>query len=97
MDYVISGVWKDTSGNITHVMLHTGTSASFALGEKKTEAEVIRLIRYSDATIFTMTWNYPNWVKGAQVEVFGSSLRTNPNASSKDNLTNSLPYHKLLK
>jgi hypothetical protein len=94
-DYFISGVWKDTSGKITHVMLHSvNEENNYSNGYKTSEANAIRIIK-SDKQIMTITWAYPGWKKGAIVTVVSENgkeyLRTVPNATEKDNLDNSIP------
>ena len=95
-DYVITGVWKDSHKRITHVLLHVDGENSFEKGEKKSEAEVIRLLKLG-WVIKTITWNYPNWTEGALVtyENRGGTefLITVKNATIKDNLDNSFPMN----
>ena len=91
-DYFISGVWKDSNDRITHVLLHkVTTDASFNRGSKKTENEVIMLLK-SGQVIFTIKWLYPVWSLGAKVMVVTDHnreyLRTAPNTKTQDNLDN---------
>lgn len=97
-DYLVSGVFFITENNsrrISHVMLHVDSDSGFKRGIKTSEAEVIKLIK-AGKSIFTMTWNYPDWHRGAEVTfektAFGEFLRTEKNSTIKDNLDNSFPY-----
>jgi hypothetical protein len=96
-DYFISGVWKDTSGIITHVMLlSVNEENQYAKGVKASCTTVIRLLKI-EKQIMTVTWGYPGWKKGAIVTVVSENgkeyLRTVPNATEKDNLDNSIPMN----
>lgn len=93
-DYFISGVWKDTNDNITHVLLHEVMDGdSFKNGLKTNETTAINLIK-KNYVLFTITWAYPNWQLGARLTYTQNNnneyLRTVPNASLKDNLDNSI-------
>lgn len=90
-NYFISGVWKD-SERITHVMLHKALDdGSFLVGEKKSEQEVINLLK-KNYKICVILWNYPGWTRMAEVEYVQNEnrefLRTNRNKTEKDNLDN---------
>lgn len=65
IDFLISGVWKDSQERITHVLLHKHDNG-YSVGYKQTEAGVIRLISLNK-NVMTMTWNYPDWRYGAKV------------------------------
>ncbi len=95
-DYLISGVWFTTQNNskrISHVMLHADSDSGFEHGIKTSESEVIKLLK-NKKSVITITWNYPGWQKGAAVTyetVQGQEyLRTVANATTKDNLDNSI-------
>lgn len=93
-DYFISGVWKDNFERITNVMLHTvNDNDSFQLGVKTSESSVINLLKLN-RTIKTITWGYPDWHIGASVTYVNIGgieyLRTVANATTKDNLDNSI-------
>lgn len=92
-DYLISGVWKDMSKRITDVKLHVDDGETVSTGIKRTEAEVIRLLK-DGKTVETTTWSYPNWTRGAKViyeERNGREfLTTVANATVRDNLDNSI-------
>ncbi|MFN3773482.1 DUF3892 domain-containing protein [Cloacibacterium normanense] len=95
-NYFISGVWKD-SERITHVMLHKALdNGSFLVGEKKSEQEVIKLLK-QNKRIRVIIWDYPGWLGMAEVEyVKGKDkefLRTNRNKTDKDNLDNLILMH----
>lgn len=91
-NYVISGVWKNSDNNITHVMLHSVNEGdSWNLGEKTSEASTIALIK-SGNIIRTIVWNYPDWTiksRVTYVQAFEKEyLRSEANATKKDNLDN---------
>ncbi|WP_291132636.1 DUF3892 domain-containing protein [Flavobacterium sp. UBA7682] len=91
-NYVISGVWKDKSGDITHVMLHSVNDGdSWEIGEKTSEASTIALLKKGNV-IRTIVWGYPGWTiksKVTYVQGFGKEyLRSEANATPKDNLDN---------
>jgi hypothetical protein len=96
-DYFISGVWKDNTGNITHVMLHeVNEKNEYVLGVKTPVSTVISLIN-KNYSVITITWNYPSWKRGAKVIVVNEKgieyLRTVANSTEKDNLDNSIPMN----
>jgi hypothetical protein len=91
-NYVISGVWKDSSGDITHVMLHpVNDGDTWNMGEKTSEASTIALLKKGNV-IRTVVWGYPSWTiksKVTYVQAFGKEyLRSEANATPKDNLDN---------
>jgi hypothetical protein len=91
-NYLISGVWKDSDDNITHVMLHSVNDGdSWNMGEKTSEASTIALLKNGNV-IRTTVWNYPGWSiksKVTYVQAFGKEyLRSEANATTKDNLDN---------
>lgn len=91
-DYLISGVWRDSEERITHVMLHPMTNEnSWEMGEKTSELEAINLLK-QHKNIKTVVWEYPNWdIKVNVTYVLRNGkeyLRSDPNASTKDNLDN---------
>lgn len=91
-NYVISGVWKDSSDNITHVLLHpVNDGDTWNMGEKTSEASTIALIKKGNV-IRTVVWGYPGWTiksKVTYVQGFGKEyLRSEANATPKDNLDN---------
>lgn len=60
VDYLISGVWKDSEGRITHVMLHRMTNEnSWGMGNKTSELDAINLLK-QHKTMKTVIWDYPN-------------------------------------
>lgn len=91
-NYVISGVWKDSSDNITDVMLHpVNDGDTWNMGTKTSEASTIALIKKGNV-IRTVVWGYPGWTiksKVTYVQGFGKEyLRSEANATPKDNLDN---------
>lgn len=92
--YFISGIWKDSKDNITHVLLHSVSDGdSFKHGVKTTELEAIHLIK-NNHILYTITWSYPGWTLGAKLTYVSSGgyeyLRTIQNSTPKDNLDNSI-------
>ncbi|MCG2610014.1 DUF3892 domain-containing protein [Flavobacterium sp. SM15] len=92
--YYISGVWKDTHGRITDVMLNEVIDdSSFKKGIKKTKAEVIQLIK-NNYIVKTVVWEYPRWSIGAKVSYetvnYVEYLRTVPDLNIKNNIDNSI-------
>lgn len=92
INYFINGVWKDANKVVTYVSLCKADSTSWYGGTKTSQAEVVRLIE-AGYVVYTKVWNYPNWTNGARVDVVHTNgrkyLRTDPNATTKDNLDNS--------
>lgn len=91
-NYLISGVWKDSKDNITHVMLHPVSDGdSWSMGEKTTEANTIALIKKGNV-IRTIVWGYPGWSIKSKVTYIQRAgkeyLRSEANTTTKDNLDN---------
>lgn len=91
-NYVISGVWKDSNDNITHVMLHpVNEGDSWKIGEKTSEASTITLLKNGNV-IRTIVWDYPGWNIKSKVTYVNRNgkefLRSDANATTKDNLDN---------
>ncbi len=91
-NYLISGVWKDSSDNINHVMLHpVNDGDAWNMGEKTSEATTIALLKKGNE-IRTVVWGYSGWTiksKVTYVQRFGKEyLRSEANATQKDNLDN---------
>ena len=91
-NYVISGVWKDSSDNITHVMLHpVNDGDTWTMGEKTSESRAVTLLK-NGKIIRTIVWGYPGWgIKSKVTYVTRSGkefLRSDANATTKDNLDN---------
>ena len=102
-DYYISGIWKIKVGeneSITDVFLHS-TEGGFGKGVKTSKDEVVNLLK-NGAKITTITWNYHliQWRYGARVlfeEVDGESwLRTDPNATTFDDLESSIQMQYIM-
>ena len=100
-DYYITGVWKDSQGRITNVMLHVVNEDNGfrSKGTKTSKADTITLLK-NKKLIMSLTWNYPGWNQGAYVtyeNVNGQEyLRTVPNHTTKDNLDNSFPFDQFI-
>lgn len=95
-DYLISHVKKDKDGEITHVLLHRDNGDTISAIGIKTEAEIINIIK-NGYSVKTILWGYPNWNKGAIVEVvrgtYKEFIRTNRDKTEKDNLDNLIPLN----
>lgn len=99
VNYFVTGVWKNSESEITHVFLHKNTyeasksTNTFNPGVKTSEAEVIRLINAGNL-VMTLRWNYTNasWAIGARIEVVtrGTThyLRSHKDSQVYDNLDN---------
>src|SRR5664279_194905 len=95
-DYLISGVWfinSDSAKRVSHVQIHPDSENGLGNGERKTEAEVIKLLK-AGYTIKTIVWNYEKGTfnQGADVgfEKVGQNeyLRTHKDRTVTNNLDN---------
>lgn len=91
-NYLISGVWKDSNDNITHVMLHlVNDGDSWSMGEKTSESNAIALLKKGNI-IKTVVWGYPGWSIKSKVTYIQRAgkeyLRSEANTTTKDNLDN---------
>ncbi|ELY2017911.1 DUF3892 domain-containing protein [Flavobacterium psychrophilum] len=93
-DYLISQVKRNSSGVVTEVMLYEDNGDTITKIGVKTKDEVINLLKRGK-TVCTILWDYPTWLKGAEVSYLNNSngeyLRTNRNSTDKDNLDNLFP------
>jgi hypothetical protein len=95
MKYYITGVWKNSNGVITYVMLHTPAATGGVLnkGNKTSVGGVIELLKHNE--VYSARWGYPTWLQGAKVIVVGSGsfayIRTVADSTEKDNLDNLIP------
>ncbi|MGG7035713.1 MAG: DUF3892 domain-containing protein [Flavobacterium sp.] len=96
--FKISGVWKDSTGTITHYAFHTVTPSGATRAVKKSKVEAIKLLETTGNTAVTWIWNYSQatWVNGETVQVvnspYGKYLRSNPDNKLRDNLENLINY-----
>lgn len=97
-DFYISGVFKNTQDEITHVMLHGDAGNNeFYNGNKVTEAYVIRQLEALN-TVQVITWNYTlaSWYSGDFVKVvkgqFRKYIRSHANNTVNDNLDNLINF-----
>ena len=95
-DYLISGIWEETSNestHISHVFLHVDTASGFGNGIKTSRADVVKILR-SKKTVKTMSWSYVSakWIKGADVGIVVDGgkeyLRSHRDGTVSDNLDN---------
>lgn len=98
-DYLISGIWKDSEGTITHYAIHkTATKRA----RKYTKAEAVELLEKESNSATTWLWNYDkkNWDLGEEVTVVEIKkekfLRTKHNDKTIDNLAQLIDYDWLL-
>lgn len=96
--YRISGIWKNNENLITHYAFHLVNENGTNRAEKKTKAEVIRLLEILGNSATTWIWNYKQstWNIGQNVEVVngytGKYLRSDPNDTTTDNLGHLIDY-----
>lgn len=94
----ISGVWKDTNGTITHYAMHTETNNGTTRAKKTSKSEAIKLVKKAENKATTWLWNYTkaNWQVGEDVIVASrlgeEYLRTEPDGTIRDNLSNLINY-----
>jgi len=94
-DFYVSGVWKDSSERITHVMLHVvNNDNTFQTKGSKTQKDVLINALKLGRTAKTIIWDYPGWEVGALItyekrnnEEFLITVR---DATKRNNLDNSL-------
>ncbi len=94
-DYAITGFLKNSDQVITHYILHTLTTEIVILkhaGEKRTMAEVLKLVENPANNVVTMSWDYKEgeWQIGEQVDIVKKGnekyLRTHPDNRLTNNL-----------
>ncbi|MBA82684.1 DUF3892 domain-containing protein [Leeuwenhoekiella sp.] len=96
--YRISGVWKDSNNVITHYAFHTVNEKTISRASKKSKADAIKLLETSGNSAVTWVWNYSAsfWRLGEKVEVVNGSsgkyLRSNPDNTTTDNLSNLIDF-----
>lgn len=98
--YRITGIWRDSSGTITHYGVHTATKQDTTnlIGPaiKMTKIQTIALIENGNSAK-TLLWDYTKrqWITGEDiyvVDVNPKYLRTNPDNLVKDNLLHLIDY-----
>lgn len=88
----ISGVWKESTGEITHYAVHEQTSSGFSLATKTSKQQAIRMAKNPQNQVKTWVWNYQlaGWFEGETVTVVngknGEYLRSHPDKKVTDNL-----------
>ncbi len=88
----ISGVWKESNGEITHYAVHERTTSGFSLGKKTSKQQAIRMVKNPHNKVKTWTWNYQlaTWLEGEDIMVVngknGEYLRSHPDKKVTDNL-----------
>ena len=97
--YLISGVWKDSTGTITHYAFHlyNPSSSTFSDAVKTSKADAVTKLLRGDIAQ-TIIWNYTqaSWNNGSAVYVAGTGfnqyLKSNPDSTVRDNLDNIINY-----
>ncbi len=99
--YYISGVWKNSSGLITHYLVHEiDDQGEVVVTKKMTKTTVINKLDLGHKAV-TVVWNYVkvSWMEGEDVEVVngqnGSYLRTLPDSRRTDNLAHLVDYGEI--
>jgi len=93
--FKISGVWKDSSGTITHYAFHTVNPTSVSRGTKTAKPEAVRILSIPNNEAVTWLWDYKScfWKDGEKVEIVnGSFLRSKPDGTVRDNLVHLIDY-----
>jgi len=94
--YYVTGVWKNSSKVITHLLVHlVSNNNNLDKGVKTSESDVITSLSKNNQ-FFTIRWNYQSasWVQGTKIEVVvergtgRAYLRTVADAQVVDNLDN---------
>lgn len=101
--YRISGVWKNTDNIITHYAFHKVGENSTSRAIKKSKDEAIKLLEISGNRATTWVWNYQSakWNIGEDVQIVngnsGKFLRSNPDNTLTDNLSNLIDFDWIFK
>ena len=99
--YFISGIWKDESGRISHLVRHVRTSKGWTTGEKVEVSWIISAVEAGDA-VTTIRWGYNdgNWYVGARVKVQMNGTRkeltTVSGTALRDMLENLPPMNQVI-
>ncbi len=97
-NFKISGVWKNSTGVITHYAFHTVGENSTSRAQKVLKSQAVQLLETHGNSAITWLWNYKTcgWTNGAVVEVVnsinGKYLRTNHDNKVVDNLDHLIDY-----
>ena len=102
--YRISGIWKNTSGTITHYGFHTvnETENTATRVEKVTKEKAVERLENYNSKATTWIWNYSlsRWSIGENVEVVNGTnekyLRSNPDKKETNNLEHLINYDWLM-
>jgi hypothetical protein len=94
----ISGVWKNDKGVITHYAVHTVMKDSTTRAKKISKSEALKLIKKTENKATTWIWDYTksNWQVGENIGISSrlgeEYLRTDPDSTTRDNLSNLIDY-----
>lgn len=97
-EYIISGVWKNTSKVITHYAFHEVGKDTISRAKKLTKKQAIELLETKGNFAKTWIWNYSTafWSAGEDVIVVngqsGKFLRSTPDNTTRDNLANLIDF-----
>jgi hypothetical protein len=103
-NYRISGVWKDSSGAISHYAMHDVTNVEkreIGAAKKTAKDEAIKIVEKTGNIVDTIVWNYTAaaWRTEERVHVVTSGnskyLRSNADKKLTDNLGH-LPNYSLI-
>ncbi len=93
--YRISGIWKDSSGAITHYAIHEVKTDSLTRGVKTAKSDAVKLVDNTLNTATTYLWNYKTatWNIGEPVHAVEKKfLRSNPDGKVSDNLAHLIDF-----
>ena len=102
--YRISGIWKNSSGTITHFGFHTVNEKENTVTRvvKIAKENAVKKIENSNNTATTWVWNYKlsHWSIGENVEIVNGAnekyLRSNPDKKETNNLEHLINYDWLM-
>lgn len=57
-EYRISGIWRNTSGEIVNYAVHLVLEGGISKASRKTKTQIITMLEINRATIKTWVWNY---------------------------------------
>ena len=102
MEYIITGVWKNSNNVITHYAFHRVDGNRISRAIKTSKVAAIELLEAKDVSATTWVWSYQEakWRKGEAVEVVrgshGNYLRTDSDEEKTDNLGHLIAFDWIL-
>jgi hypothetical protein len=97
--FKISGVWKNSSGVITHYAFHEVGQSGASRAMKVAKADAVQRVESSSNSAVTWIWDYKKaaWKDGEKVEVIsgvnGKYLRSNRDDRLTDNLAHLIDFN----